>query len=227
MCGILDQLRGQLVVSCQPVVGGPLDRPDIAARFALAALDGGARGLRIEGIENLKAVRAVTKAPIIGLIKSDRDDTEVRITATVEEARALARTGADIVAFDATERPRPATVAEIVAAIHDEGKLAMADCATFAEGQAAAAAGCAIVGSTLSGYTGPTVPEEPDFVLVEDLAGLGRFVIAEGRYNIPDCARRARQAGADAVVVGSAITRPEHITSWFVRAIAETGKGAL
>ncbi|MCB1355444.1 MAG: putative N-acetylmannosamine-6-phosphate 2-epimerase [Maritimibacter sp.] len=220
MSRILDHLRGHLVVSCQPVVGGPLDRPEIAARFALAALDGGARGLRIEGIDNLEAVRAVTDAPIIGLIKSDRTDTDVRITATVAEAQALARTGADIVAFDATDRPRPAAVAEIVAAIHAEGRLAMADCATIAEGRAAAEAGCAIVGSTLSGYTGANVPDEPDFALVEALAGLGRFVIAEGRYNIPDYASRAIRAGADAVVVGSAITRPEHITSWFVRAIA-------
>lgn len=224
MSRILDHLRGNLVVSCQPVDGGPLDQPEITARYALAALDGGARGLRIEGIDNLKAVRAVTDAPIIGLIKCDRTDTEVRITATAEQARTLAREGADIVAFDATDRPRPAPVAEIIAAIHDAGKLAMADCATFAEGRAAAAAGCAIVGSTLSGYTGPTVPDEPDFALVEALASLGRFVIAEGRYNIPEYARRAMRSGADAVVVGSAITRPEHITSWFVRAIAAPGR---
>lgn len=224
MCRILDQLRGNLVVSCQPVVGGPLDKPEITARFALAALDGGARGLRIEGIENLKAVRAVTDAPIIGLIKSDRDDTEVRITSTVEEARALALNGADIVAFDATDRPRPASVADIVAAIRSEGKLAMADCATSEEGRTAVEAGCAIVGSTLSGYTGAVVPDEPDFALVSALAGLGSFVIAEGRYNVPDYARRAMRAGADAVVVGSAITRPEHITSWFVRAIESTDR---
>lgn len=227
MCRILDQLRGNLVVSCQPVVGGPLDQPETVARFALSALDGGARGLRIEGIENLKAVRAVTTAPIIGLLKSDRDDSDVRITATAEEACALARAGADIVAFDATDRPRPTSVAEIVAAIHDEGKLAMADCATLTEGRAAAQTGCAIVGSTLSGYTGPTVPEEPDFALVEALAELDCFVIAEGRYNVPDYARRAMRAGANAVVVGSAITRPEHITSWFVRAMADVRQDAM
>lgn len=225
MSRILDQLRGKLVVSCQPVPGGPLDAPDITARFALAALDGGASGLRIEGIENLRAVRAATDVPIIGLIKRDRDDTEVRITPTVEDALALAREGADIVAFDATDRPRPVPVVDIVAAIHAEGKLAMADCSTIAEGRAAAEAGCAIVASTLSGYTGPTVPDDPDFALVEALAGLGRFVIAEGRYNVPDYARRAVRAGADAVVVGSAITRPEHITSWFVQGIAAAQGG--
>ena len=36
----------------------------------------------------------------------------------------------------------------------------------------------------------------------------------------PDQARAAISAGATAVVVGSAITRPEHITEWFARAVA-------
>ena len=218
---ILDRLRGGLVVSCQPVDGGALDRPDITARFALAALDGGACGLRIEGLDNLAAVRAVTEAPIIGLIKRDRDDTDVRITPTVADAVALAEAGADIVAFDATERTRPTSVADLVAAIHDHGKLAMADCATLAEGRVAAALGCDILGSTMSGYVGPTVPDEPDFALVEAFAGLGTFVLAEGRYNVPAYAARAMRTGADAVVVGSAITRPEHITEWFATAVAD------
>ena len=39
---ILKQLSKGLIVSCQPVVGGHLDEPDIVARFALAALSGGA-----------------------------------------------------------------------------------------------------------------------------------------------------------------------------------------
>ena len=99
---IPEHLRGRLVVSCQPVFCRPLNRPDITARFALAAQDGGARGLRIEGAENLKAVRKVTDGPIIGPIRRDRDDAEMRITPTVEVAVALAREGADVVAF-ATE----------------------------------------------------------------------------------------------------------------------------
>ena len=224
MTRILDQLRGGLVVSCQPVVGGPLDLPDITARFALAALHGGARGLRIEGLDNLRAVRKVADVPIIGLIKQDSDDTEVRITPTIEDVNALARAGADIIAFDATDRVRPVPVSELVAAVHDNGKLAMADCSIADDGCAAARLGCDILGSTMSGYVGPTAPEEPDFALVEALAGLGRFVVAEGRYNIPEYADRAVRAGADAVVVGSAITRPEHITSWFVREIEQANR---
>jgi N-acylglucosamine-6-phosphate 2-epimerase len=219
MSHLLDTLRGHLVVSCQPVPGGPLDRPEITAAFALAALDGGARGLRIEGIANLVAVRAVTRAPIIGLIKADLPDSPVRITPTVADAQALVVAGADIVAFDATDRPRPEPLAEIIAAIHAAGALAMADCATPDDGRRAAALGCAVLGSTMSGYTGGPVPEGPDLALVTALAALGRFTVAEGRYQSPADAAAGLRAGADAVVVGSAITRPEHVTQWFVAAM--------
>ncbi len=219
MSHLLDNLRGQLLVSCQPVPGGPLDRPEITAAFALAALDGGARGLRIEGIANLAAVRAATRAPVIGLIKADLPDSPVRITPTVADVRALAAAGADIIAFDATDRPRPEPLADVVAAIQAAGALAMADCATLDDGRRAAALGCAILGSTMSGYTGGPVPEGPDVALVAGLAALGRFTVAEGRYQSPADAAAALGAGADAVVVGSAITRPEHVTSWFVAAL--------
>lgn len=216
---ILQSLRSSLVVSCQPVPGGPMDRPEIVAAFALAALDGGAAGLRIEGLENLRAVRAVTDAPVIGLIKRDLPDSAIRITPYPEDVRALCAAGADIVAFDATARPRPASVAALIAAAKAGGALAMADCATLDEGRAALSHGAAVLGSTLSGYVAGPVPDGPDLDLVRGLAQLGGFVIAEGRYQIPDQARAAIEAGADAVVAGSAITRPEHVTQWFVAAM--------
>jgi N-acylglucosamine-6-phosphate 2-epimerase len=46
--------------------------------------------------------------------------------------------------------------------------------------------------------------------------------MAEGRFNSPDLARDAIAAGADCVTVGSAITRIEHITSWFADAVMNT-----
>ncbi|WP_298917874.1 putative N-acetylmannosamine-6-phosphate 2-epimerase [uncultured Roseobacter sp.] len=216
---ILKQLSQGLVVSCQPVSNGPLDQPDIAARFALAALAGGACGLRIEGADNLRAVRDVADVPIIGLIKSDRPDTAVRITSTIEDVNAMARAGADIIAFDATDRVRPVSCEALANAIHGHGKLAMADCSNCDEMHEAARLGCALLGTTMAGYVDASVPSEPDIALVRSAAKLGKFVVAEGRYNRPDLAAQAVAAGADAVVVGSAITRPEHITSWFARDI--------
>ena len=94
----------------------------------------------------------------------------------------------------------------------------MADIATYHDARAAVDAGVDIVGTTLSGYTGGLAPPEPDLDLVSRCAGLGVPVLAEGRYRTPDQARLAIEAGAHAVVVGSAITRPEHITTWFVEA---------
>ncbi len=215
----LDQLRNGLVVSCQPVPNGPLDYPEMTAAFALAALDGGAIGLRIEGVANIRAVRKVTTAPIIGLMKVDRSDTPIRITPTVGHVNALIAEGADIIAFDATDRQRPEPVTALIEAILQGGAIPMADCAIASDGQRMAALGVAILGTTMSGYTGGEVPIVPDLDLVAALAKLGRFTIAEGRYHRPDDAAAAIRAGADAVVVGSAITRPEHVTTWFVNAL--------
>lgn len=226
MAGLLDGLRGGLIVSCQPVPGGPMDRPEIVAAFAMAALAGGAVGLRIEGEANLRAVRRLTRAPVIGLIKRDLADSAVRITPLLDDVAALASAGADIIAFDATDRDRPVPREALVAAIHAAGKLAMADCAFPEDGARAHALGVDVLGSTMSGYTGGPVPDAPDLHLVKALRRTGGFVVAEGRYHLPALAARAMQAGADAVVAGSAITRTEHVTGWFVDAMAGARSGA-
>jgi putative N-acetylmannosamine-6-phosphate epimerase len=201
-----------------------MDAPAIVAAMARAALAGGAVGLRIEGIANLRAVRAVTERPIIGLVKRAVPGSDIYITPTAEDVAALVAEGADIVAFDATLRPRPVLVADLVRAAHMAGALAMADCANEADARAAIDAGADAVGSTLAGYAGGPVPELPDLELVAAIARLGRPVLAEGRYRTPEQARAAMHAGASAVVVGSAITRIEHITGWFADALRDPGR---
>lgn len=49
---------GGLIVSCQPVPGSPLDKPEIVAAMALAAEQAGAVAVRIEGIDNLRVARS-------------------------------------------------------------------------------------------------------------------------------------------------------------------------
>jgi putative N-acetylmannosamine-6-phosphate epimerase len=161
---------------------------------------------------------------VIGLIKRDLVGSEVRITPLLEDVDALAQAGAGIIAVDATQRLRPVPVADLVARIRAHGCLAMADCATEGDARAAKALGFDILGSTLSGYTGGPVPEEPDLELVASLRAIGGFVMAEGRYNRPEDVARALQYGADAVTVGTAITRTEIVTGWFARA-AEDASG--
>lgn len=231
---VLHRIGGGLIVSCQPVPGGPLDHPETVVGFALAALQAGARGLRIEGLANLQAVRRATAAPVIGLIKRDLAETAVRITPLIEDVTALAAAGADIIAFDATARPRPVAAAELCAAVRGLGRIAMADIASLAEAEAAQRFGAEIIATTLAGYTGGPEPERPAFDLLEAAVRLGPPVIAEGLIRTPGQARRAMALGAHAVVVGSAITRPEHITSWFSeeveaghREAAESGKPVL
>jgi N-acetylmannosamine-6-phosphate 2-epimerase/N-acetylmannosamine kinase len=218
---LTDVLRGGLVVSCQPVPQGPFDDPASIVRFALAAQNAGARALRIEGAANVAAVAAACSLPIIGLVKRNLADTPVRITPCIEDIDALSEAGAAIIAFDATDRPRPIPIENLIEAVHAQGRLAMADIATIAEARSASALGADIIGTTMSGYTddGPP-PRAPDINLVVEACGLGKPVLAEGRYNEPRFAAAAVRAGATAIVVGSAITRPEHITHWFVEAIA-------
>jgi putative N-acetylmannosamine-6-phosphate epimerase len=110
-------------------------------------------------------------------------------------------------------------VAALVAAAHAAGVLAVADLASETDAAAALAAGANILGTTLSGYTGGSVPDTPDLALVAACARHGRPVFAEGLYRTPAQAGAAIAAGASAVVVGSAITRVEHITGWFAAAV--------
>ncbi|MCK0150104.1 putative N-acetylmannosamine-6-phosphate 2-epimerase [Marivita sp. S6314] len=220
---VLKHLRGGLVVSCQPVDDGPLDRPDIVAAMAQAAVAGGAQGLRIEGVDNLKAVRPTVSVPIIAILKRDLADSPVRITPYVADVKALAEAGADIIAYDATDRPRPETSAVIVQAIREAGVLAMADCSTRADGERALREGASILGTTLSGYTDETADRADglDTDLIRAFRALDSFVMAEGRVNTPALAAQALQAGADAVTVGTALTRLEIMTGWFATEIRQ------
>ncbi len=221
MMNVLEILRGGLVVSCQPVDNGPMDSPEMVAAMAAAAVVGGAAAVRIEGLYNLAAARAAVNVPIVGIVKRDLADSPVRITPFRSDAQALAAAGADVIAYDATDRARPETTAALVAAIKAGGALAMADCATQADGKRALAEGAAILGTTLSGYTEETADKTAgvDTDLIRRFRELGGFVMAEGRVNTPERAALAMNAGADAVTVGTALTRLEHVTGWFATAI--------
>ncbi|NBI12830.1 putative N-acetylmannosamine-6-phosphate 2-epimerase [[Haemophilus] felis] len=221
---VLAQIKYGLIASCQPVDDGPMDSPEIVAAMAQASVIGGAVGLRIEGVDNLKAARKVVNVPIIGIVKRDLPDSPVRITPFLKDVEELAAAGADIIAFDGTHRVRPTTIDATVKRIKELGCLAMADCSNFEEGMYCQNLGVEIIGSTMSGYTGGDVPEEPDYQLVKDLNAAGCRVMAEGRYNTPALAKVAIEIGAYSVTVGSALTRLEHIVSWFADAVKSANK---
>ncbi|WP_245808142.1 N-acetylmannosamine-6-phosphate 2-epimerase [Deinococcus hopiensis] len=217
---MLERLRGQLVVSCQADPGSPLRDSYIIGRLALAAELGGAAGLRVQGFADVQAVRAVTALPIIGLTKTDRNDTDVYITPTSAEAVRLAELGAEIVALDATLRPRPEPLQNMFAAVRAAGAQVMADISTLEEARAALDAGADCVGTTLAGYTPYSrALTTPDWDLMDELRAAGLPFAAEGRISLPEQAAEARRRGALFVVVGSAITRPDVITRWYAQAL--------
>lgn len=210
---------GGLIVSCQPIPGGPMDHPEIVAAMSLAAAQSGAAALRIEGINNLRAVREKVKIPIIGIIKHALDDSPVRITPFIADVDALVAAGADIIAFDGTQRPRPADVETLINHIHQHGLPAIADCSCYEDAMQCHALGADFIATTLSGYTSIHTPTAPDLALVNTLARQGCKVIAEGRYNTPAQAAEAMRQGAWAVTVGSAITRIENVCQWYREAM--------
>jgi N-acylglucosamine-6-phosphate 2-epimerase len=219
---LTQRLARGLIVSCQPLPHSPLDRDDFVVAMALAAESAGACAVRIEGVDRVRLAVSSLRIPVIGIVKRDLPDTSIRITPNVEDVRALAEAGAAVVAFDATSRPRPAAICDLVAQAHALGAQCMADCATEKEGVAAWSQGCELIGSTLSGYTADTAAgehDDPDFALVKTWSDRGLRVVAEGRIRTPAQAAQALASGAHCVTVGSAITRIEHITQWFVQAM--------
>lgn len=218
---LIANLKGKLIVSCQAYMGEPLRHPETMAQMARAAELGGAAAIRCQGLSDIAAIKGRVEIPVLGLWKEGHEG--VYITPTLRHARACIAAGADVVALDATGRPRPdgRTFEETVAALKGE-TLVMADCACMDDVRRAAAAGVDIISTTLAGYTEDRPKTDgPDLDFVrEAVAEAGDIpVFCEGRIHTPAQAREAMEAGAFAVVVGTAITHPTSVTGWFCDAL--------
>ncbi len=218
----LEMLKGHLIVSCQASDGDTFRDSVLMARFAQAALAGGAVGLRANGPGDIRAIRAITGAPILGIHKELQNDGKILITPSFERAKALVEAGADILALDVTARGQRFGARELLLRIRAElGVPVVADIATVEEALQAIVAGADAVSSTLRGYTEDTAHiNKFDPAFIAELARVVSVpVIAEGRIQSPEDARAAIKSGASAVVVGSAITRPQEITKRFAMAV--------
>jgi glucokinase-like ROK family protein len=215
-------IQGKLIVSCQ---ADPDDafygRMDL---YAQAAAAGGAAGIRANGPGDVRAIHQAVSLPIIGIQKRLQPDGKVLITPSFEDALALIHAGADAIALDCTRRGQASGALDRLRRIKSELRVpVLADVATVTEAQEAAEAGADFVLSTLRGYTDDTAhltSFDPHFIA--QLAAAVRVpVIAEGRIDSPQLARQAIRAGAFAVVVGSAITRPHLVTRAFAQGVEE------
>lgn len=212
-----------LIVSCQAAEGEPLFGAPIMAALARAAEIGGAVAIRANGPEDIAAIRRTVHLPIIGLWKLHAPDSPVYITPHCAAAEAIARAGCDVIAVDATPRPRPdgATLDDLIPFIRNVlGKPVMADCACVEDALLAESLGADYLGTTLAGYTRPhgrPMTDGPDLAFVSELAGrVTKPIIAEGRFYLPAQVAQALALGAHAVCIGGAITRPQDITRRFV-----------
>ena len=221
-------LKGGLIVSVQAPEGSPMRHPDVIAAMAEASLAQGAIGVRLESPDHIGAVRLrCPGALIVGLWKRPFPDSPVYITPGWEEIRAVWAAGADVIALDATARPRPngQELADLIRRCRDDlGAPLMADVDSVANGLRAAELGCAWVGTTLYGYTEATAAlRPPGLELLAPLrAGLPDTVslICEGGIASAPGALAALRAGADAVVVGTAITGVDLQVAAYVKGLA-------
>lgn len=221
---ILDSMKGGLIVSCQVQSDDPVYSMDFVVKMAKAAQWGGAVGIRANSPDQISEIRKNVKIPIIGLYKIWHDDTDVFITPTLDAAKQVWESGAEIIALDCTAQinheGRPAY--ELLPIVKKEIPEAVifADVSNYEEAKRAVELGADIVGPTLYGYTAETKDiEQPD---LREFARMCRdfgnevCMMMEGHVYTPEDAMKCIYLGAHSVVVGSAITRPHLITKRFV-----------
>ena len=229
MDNMLERLKGGLIVSCYAGAdfNAEMAVPETMVCVAKSCIAGGAKAIRTN-CENVAAVKAAVDVPVIGLKKiyrsGDMISGDFRITPTLKEVEELIKAGADGVAVDGTVRERydGKTLEQFIGAVKKEfGAFVIADISTVEEGVAAGRCGADMVGTTLSGYTpysknplpfGTLPSPEPDYAIIRELRAAGvPYIVAEGRITNGEKMRRALDAGAHSVVIGTSITEPRKI----------------
>ncbi|MBQ3311315.1 N-acetylmannosamine-6-phosphate 2-epimerase [bacterium] len=222
--GVIESLKHTIVVSCQAMPNEPLYKEECMAAMMKSVLNGGAGGLRVAGVRDVKNAKKITSVPVIGLTKPDEIPPNwkeiVYITPSIKHVSFLIKAGADIIAFDGTSRKHEnCTVEEIIKYIKMNRRVSMADISTLEEGINCEKLGVNMLSTTLSGYTqfSPLKNDGPDFELLENLVKTVKIpVVLEGRIWTPEEVDKAFELGAHCVVIGSAITRPQLITKRFI-----------
>lgn len=219
-----------IIVSCQAKPGNPFKNPELLSYMALAAQLGGAAAIRADGVEDITAIRAKVTIPIIGINKKEDATGRIVITPDFASAKEIAKSGADIIALDATfqESNIRADVKETIQAIKKHlGLPVMADISNLEEAVRAVEYGADIVATTLNGYL-PGQLHAEDELYVPNLELLHQVisstyikcpVIGEGRFWRAEDVHTAFSMGVHALVIGKAITNPMAATQYYVHAM--------
>lgn len=216
-----------LIVSCQAVKGEPLYGLHMMGHFARAAVLGGASGIRANYVEDINEITEQVDVPVIGIIKEIYDGSDVYITPTLKEVKALLTTKCSVIALDATDRTRPngEKLEDLIGYIRENAPHVeiMADCSTYEEAKHADELGFDYIGSTMRGYTEYTKGIQiPDYELLEKMVQtLNAKIVAEGGIWEVGQLERVLRTGVYTVVIGSAVTRPMDITKHFMKAFGE------
>ena len=153
--------QGSLIISCQAVKGEPLYGYNIMHLMAKAAKEGGADGIRCNYVSDINSIKAEVDLPTIGIVKAEYPDSEVYITPTLKEVKALlSETDTEVVALDATRRSRPngeklEDLVRYIRANKPQVEI-MADIADMEDAKYADSLGFDYIGCTLRSYTAAT-----------------------------------------------------------------------
>jgi N-acylglucosamine-6-phosphate 2-epimerase len=198
----------------------------VMAKFALAAYEGGASGIRTSSVSDIISIarKIGHKLPIIGLIKRDYKDSGVYITPTLREVKELIESPCDVIAMDVTSRKRPngERLEDLVSYCRAHTKkLLMADTADAADCRLADRLGFDYISTTMRSYTegtkGIAIPDLAYLSSLKDM-GLKAELVAEGGIKDLDTLRQIVALGYEYVVIGGAITRPKGITEYYLSA---------
>ena len=187
---LLDRLRGGLIVSVQARAGSALDYPHVLAAMARAAQETAPPPYEFRGCATCRP-----SAPAPGFRSSASSSASTRafepyITPTLREVREVLACGAEIVAFDATGRPRPGGVSLPEIGSGDtrrrrdrDGRLRALRTRVCAQPPGH------ILATTLCGYTKENArngaARARTGTLVRELSELQTFVICEGGVHAP------------------------------------------
>ena len=227
---ILNKIKNNIIISVQAQANEPLYDENCMLAMMKSVINGGAAGLRVANVRDVKNAKENFDIPIIGITKPTIIPQNYRelvyITPTVRDCVDLIEAGADIIAFDATVRKNitnenNSSLDEIISTIKNAEKLAMADISTFEEAKSAYEKGVDIISTTLSGYTiesqNVSPKDKPDFGLLKKLTSNFNIpIILEGRIWEPKDIKKAFKLQAFSVIIGSSVTRPQLIVKRFI-----------